>query len=182
MADPIAPAIFSERSVERPSWAAIMGGAVAAAALAMILHSFAVAIGLAVSSTSPTWRDASIALVILSGLYLVLTAVASYALGGYVAARLSSAAIATGVEDPAYRDGMHGLLSWGLATVFTGSLVVLSAQALPRLAAPSGGGAGPATSVAGENIIAFDLDKLFRGDRRAQVDTRGLVRRRRVSC
>src|SRR5205814_1735887 len=39
-----------------------------------------------------------------------------------------------------------------------------------RLAAPSGAGAGPSTSVAGENIIAFDLDRLFRGERRSGGD------------
>jgi hypothetical protein len=41
---------------------AIIGGAIAAAALALVLRSFALAIGLTVSSTDPTWRDARIAL------------------------------------------------------------------------------------------------------------------------
>jgi len=35
--------------------------------------------------------------------------------------------------------------------------------------APSGASGAPATSVAGENIIAFDLDRLFRSDRRPQA-------------
>jgi len=39
-----------------------------------------------------------------------------------------------------------------------------------RLAAPSGGAAGPAVSVAGENLIAFDLDKLFRADPPSEGD------------
>src|SRR5262245_63962526 len=63
----------------------IIAGAIAAAALALVLHSFALAIGLAVSSTAPTWRDASFALVALSGLYVMLAALASYGLGGYLA-------------------------------------------------------------------------------------------------
>ena len=37
-----------------------------------------------------------------------------------------------------------------------------------RLAAPSGGPSGTAQSVAGENIIAFDLDRLFRAEKRPQ--------------
>jgi hypothetical protein len=37
---------------------------------------------------------------------------------------------------------------------------------LTRLAAPSGGPSGTAQSVAGENIIAYDLDRLFRAERR----------------
>ena len=52
-----------------------VAGALAAAALAFVLHAFAAAIGLAVSSTAPTWRDASMALQLLSGLYLVFVAI-----------------------------------------------------------------------------------------------------------
>src|SRR5262245_37274742 len=68
-------------------WGPVIAGAIAAAALAVVLHAFAAAIGLAASSTSPTWRDASIALWLVSGLYLILAALASYGLGGYVAGR-----------------------------------------------------------------------------------------------
>jgi hypothetical protein len=60
---------------------------------------------------------------------------------------------------------MHGLLTWGLATLLTGLMALAVAQLTPRLAAPEGSSAGPATSVAGENIIAYDLDRLFRGER-----------------
>src|SRR5437899_6172762 len=67
-----------------PEWGPIVAGAIAAAALALVLQAFAVAIGLSVSSTAPTWRDASFALVLLSGLYVVLAALASYGLGGYL--------------------------------------------------------------------------------------------------
>src|ERR1700733_14875462 len=70
------------------SWGAILAGAIAAAALAFVLDSFGLALGLAVSSASPTWRDTSFALVLLSGLYLLLVALASYGLGGCVACRM----------------------------------------------------------------------------------------------
>ena len=71
-------------------WGPIVAGAIAAAALALVLHSFALAIGLSVSSAAPTWRDASIALALLSGLYVILAALASYGLGGYVAGLIRS--------------------------------------------------------------------------------------------
>ena len=61
-------------------WGPIIAGAIAAAALAAVLHAFAAAVGLAVGSTAPTWRDASIGLWILSGVYLILVALASYGL------------------------------------------------------------------------------------------------------
>jgi hypothetical protein len=43
---------------------------------------------LAVSSTPPTWRDASFGLIFLSGVYLVLVALLAYGVGGYIAGRL----------------------------------------------------------------------------------------------
>src|SRR5215472_14914766 len=75
---------WAERFVY-PEWGPIIAGAIAAAALALVLHAFALAMGLSVSSTAPTWRDASFALAFLSGLYLILAALAAYGLGGYLA-------------------------------------------------------------------------------------------------
>jgi hypothetical protein len=148
-------------------WGAVIAGAVAAAALASVLHAFAGAIGLAVSSTAPTWRDASIALWMLSGLYLVLVALAAYGLGGYLAGRLQARLTPATPEEIEFRDGVHGLLVWSVATLLTALLLLMAASATSRLAAPSSGAAGPSASVAGENIIAFDLDRLFRAERRA---------------
>lgn len=148
-------------------WTPIIAGAMAAAALAFVLHSFALAIGLSLTSTAPTWRDASFALVFLSGLYVVLAALAAYGFGAYVAARLRSRLAAAPAEDLEFSDGMHGLIVWALATLLTGFLALAALQALPRLAAPSSGAAGPATSVGSENLIAYDLDRLFRGVRPA---------------
>lgn len=146
-------------------WNTIIAGAVAASALAFILHAFAGAIGISLSSTAPTWRDASFALVLLSGLYLILVALVSYGFGAFVAARLRAPSVGT-ADDIEFRDGMHGLIVWALATLLTGVLAIALAQATPRLTAPSA--SGPSTSVAGENIIAFDLDRLFRSERRPQ--------------
>src|SRR4051812_20292444 len=80
------PAVIIRRSPIH--WGPVIAGAIVAAALASVLHAFAAAIGLAVSSTAPTWRDASMGLWFLSGIYLILVALASYGLGGYVAGLL----------------------------------------------------------------------------------------------
>jgi hypothetical protein len=142
----------------------------AAAALGFVLHSFALAVGLSLSSTAPTWRDASFALVFLSGLYVVLVALAAYGFGAYVAARLRSRLAPAPAEDIEFGDGMHGLLVWALATLLTAVLALAALQALPRLAAPAAGAAGPASSLGSENLIAYDLDRLFRGERRPATD------------
>jgi hypothetical protein len=49
-------------------------------------------------------------------------------------------------------------------------IALAAAQPLTRLAAPSGGQAGASTSVGGETIIAYDLDRLFRAERRPNAD------------
>src|SRR3954464_5904040 len=69
-------------------WGAVIAGAIAAAALSFVLLAFGTGLGLATSSVSPTWRDASFALWFLAGLYLVFVAVLSFGLGGYVAGRM----------------------------------------------------------------------------------------------
>jgi hypothetical protein len=157
------PASLVER-ILYPEWGPIIASGIAAAALALVLHAFALAIGLSVSSAAPTWRDASFALVLLSGLYVILAALASYGLGGYLTGLMRTRR--TSREDTDLGDGLHGLLVWALATLLTAVIGLATAQSLTRLAAPSGGQAGPSTSVGGENLIAYDLDRLFRAERR----------------
>ncbi|TMJ21996.1 MAG: hypothetical protein E6G96_20165 [Alphaproteobacteria bacterium] len=148
-------------------WGPAIAGALAAAALAFVLDTFAAAIGLGVSSTAPTWRDASMALQLLSGLYLILVAIVAFGVGGYMAGRMR-APILGSTDEIEFRDGTHGLLVWAIALVLTALMTWAVAQSLTRLAAPSGGPTGTAQSVAGENLIAFDLDRLFRAERRPQ--------------
>jgi predicted transcriptional regulator len=73
-------------------------------------------------------------------------------------------------EDADLRDGLHGLLVWALATLLAALIGLATAQSLTRLGAPSGSQAGPSTSVGGENLIAYDLDRLFRAERRPNAD------------
>ena len=160
----------TDGAVLQVQWGPIIAGGIAATALALVLHSFAVAIGLSVSSTAPTWRDASIALVLLSGLYLLLAAIVSYGFGAYLAGRMRPRLTTATPEEIEFRDGTHGLLVWALATLLTGLIALAAVQSLSRAAAPSGGPAGTSASAGSENLIAFDLDRLFRGERRTDAD------------
>ncbi|RAI44106.1 hypothetical protein CH341_10990 [Rhodoplanes roseus] len=153
-----------------PQWGPIVAGALAAAALALVLHAFAAAVGLSISSTAPTWRDTSFALVLLSGLYLVLSALAAYGLGGYVTGRLTSARYAPDSDEAELRDGAHGLIAWALATILTALIALSATQALSRVTAPGSGNAGPAASVGSESLIAPEIDRLFRSERPPQGD------------
>src|ERR1700749_2617504 len=68
-------------------WTPIVAGALTATAVSSILVTFAATVGLGVSSAAPTWRDASVALWLLSGIYLILQALISFGCGGYLAGR-----------------------------------------------------------------------------------------------
>ena len=137
-------------------------GAVVAAAAFFVLMAFASAIGLAVSSASPTWRDTSVGLTVLSGAWIVFSAVGSFALGGYIAGRLR--ARWAGIADEIYfRDGVHGLLVWGLAVIIGVGMTWAAASTLRApLTAPRD------TSVNEPSFLTYELDRLFRSDRAPQ--------------
>src|SRR5215213_4264702 len=141
-------------------WTPVIAGALAAAALSFVLFTFGSSLGIALASSSPTWRDASFALAALSGLYIILTTIASFGLGGYIAGRLRSRWVASSdVEEIEFRDGVHGLLVWALAVALGALLAAAAAAALASTSAPA---ASVPNTTAGEPIIAYDLDRLFR--------------------
>src|SRR3954468_3930276 len=80
-------------------WTPVIAGALAATAMSLILVTFGAAVGLGVSSTAPTWRDASAALWILSGIYLILQALVSFGFGAYIAGRLRRSSVPAPSED-----------------------------------------------------------------------------------
>lgn len=150
------------------NWSAVIAGALVGAALSLVLVAFGSAIGLSVASTAPTWRGTSATLAVLSGLYLLLAAVVSFGFGGYVAGRLRTRWTTTLHNDLVeFRDGAHGLVSWALAVVISGIAAAIMVTAIASKAVPP---AEAPTANAGEALIAYDLDRLFRSDGRAQGD------------
>ncbi len=146
-------------------WTPVFAGALVASAVSLVLIAFGTAVGLGIVSSSPTWRDTSPALTMVSGLYLLLAALVSFAVGGYVAGRVRERWDPSAHSDVVeFRDGTHGTVAWALAVVITGVVAAASAASFASKTTP------PATSsatTAGEPLIAFELDRLFRGDRRA---------------
>ena len=162
MTDPVRAPIEDAR-VSYVQWGPAIAGALVATGVGFVLDTFGAAIGLAVSSTAPTWRDASATLQVASGLYLSLVAILSFAAGGYIAGRMRRPEPGN-ADDVEFRDGTLGLVVWAIAIILTAFIAWAVAQSLTRLGVPS----GVNQSVAGENLIAFDLDRLFRADRRPE--------------
>ena len=140
-------------------WGPGIAGAIIAAATSFVLMSFASAIGLMVASPSPTWRDTSVWLAILSGFWIILVAVGSFALGGYVAGRVRSTWKASS-DEVEFRDGVHGLIAWALGVMLGAALLALTAYtfAAASVASP------PRDTAGAPSFLAYELDRLFRPD------------------
>jgi hypothetical protein len=147
-------------------WGPIIGGAIAAAAIWLVLMAFASAVGLATFSPSPTWRDASFALALLTGLWLLLAALLSFGVGGYLAGRVRST-WSTTADEVEFRDGAHGLLVWALAVVLGALITGATATAL---AAVSAGTTTVARPAQGEPaFLPYEIDRLLRSERRPET-------------
>jgi hypothetical protein len=145
-------------------WSPIMLGAFAATALSFVLVTFGASVGLGVTSAAPSWRDASVALWILSGIYLILQAILSFGLGGYIAGRVRSPVMPTTVEQTDQADGLHGLGAWALAVVMGAILAtLLGAATLSR----SPAAVSSVRTSAAEPLLSYELDRLYRAGRRA---------------
>lgn len=159
---PIATETSSELRDFSVQWPPVVLGALAASALSLILVTFGATVGLGVASTAPTWRDASSALWILSGLYLILQAIISFGVGGYIAGRLRRATTANSAEETETIDGVHGLSVWSLAVVIGAILAGLVGAA--TLGRPSSTQPAAQTSAA-EPLLSYDIDRLYRAPR-----------------
>jgi hypothetical protein len=149
-------------------WTPVIAGALAATAFSLILLTFAAAVGLGVSSTAPTWRDASVALWILSGIYLILQAIVSFGFGAYIAGRLRRPLAAGPADEVESRDGLHGLAVWALAVVLGSMVAAFVGAATINRPSPASANASSA-----EPVLSYELDRLFRAVRRPpNVDMR----------
>jgi hypothetical protein len=149
------------------SWAAVAAGAVGAAALALLLIAFGAGLGL--SAISP-WSDSGVSASTFktgTGIYLVIVAVMSSAVGGYLAARLRTKWVRVHTHEVFFRDTAHGFLAWAFATLLSATALSSAAAYLANgTAAAVGGAALQATGSVNRGDIY--VDKLFRTGPAAQ--------------
>jgi len=143
------------------SWPAIAAGAVAAAALTLVL--VALGAGLGLSSISP-WSDSGVSastFEIGTGIYLVVVAVISSAIGGYLAGRLRTKWVGLHSNEVFFRDTAHGFLAWAFATLICATTL---ASATSYLANGAAAGVAGASAQAGRAVNPSEIyvDKLFR--------------------
>ena len=144
--------VAEEAQVPAVSWAAIVAGGVASAALTLVLLAFGAGIGL--SAVSP-WANSGISSTTFNfgaGVYLCIIAVMASSIGGYLAGRLRTKWVGVHTHEVYFRDTAHGFLAWAFATVLSVAVLastaanIVSAAAVgftPAIGSAGGQSAGP---------------------------------------
>jgi hypothetical protein len=149
------------------SWASIAAGAVVTAAVSLAL--LALGAGLGLSSVSP-WADSGVSastFKTVAGIYLVVVAVMSSAIGGYLAARLRAKWSGIHTNEVFFRDTAHGFVTWAFATVLSAGL--LGAAATHLVSGAVSRAAPTATQASTISPLQVFVDRLFRADPAANL-------------
>ena len=152
-----------EPSVAGISWAAIAAGAIVSCALTFVVLAFGVGLGLSVVSP---WGGAGVSATtfkIGTGLYLVVVAMLSSSIGGYIAGRLRSRWIGVHGDEVYFRDTAHGFVAWAFATVLGAVLLASPASTLLGGAA-TGATQGAVSSANRAGPMDGYVDTLLRSD------------------
>jgi hypothetical protein len=124
----------------------------------------ALGVGLGLSAISP-WTDTGVSastFKVTAGVYLVLVAVMSSAIGGYLAARLRSKQVGLHSNEVFFRDTAHGFVAWAFATIISATVLGTATTHLVGGAASTTAAAGQAA--ANSNPAQLYVDRLFRRD------------------
>jgi hypothetical protein len=143
-------------------WGAIIGGALGAIAISIILFTAGSGFGL---STVEPWSFANRAPESFAkgaAIWLVVMQWLSSAFGGYLAGRLRAKWIGPRTDEVLFRDTAHGLLAWALATVIVAALFTLgtlgtSAAVVATEGAPATNAAAALTEEARKVAANFSI-------------------------
>ena len=126
-ADLIEPIIAADNAI---NWAAVAAGAFAAAALTLLLMAFGAGMGF--SAVSP-WSNSGVSASTFSvgtGIYLIVVAMLSSTIGGYLAGRLRTKWSGVHSDEVYFRDTAHGFMAWACATVVSAALLGAAGTAI----------------------------------------------------
>src|ERR1022692_1221085 len=156
------------------SWAAVVAGAVAAAALTLVLLAFGAGMGF--SSVSP-WGNSGVSastFQISAGIYLIVVTMLASTIGGYIAGRLRTKWVGVHTHEVFFRDTAHGFLAWAFATVLSAAFLTAAAS---NIVGGASSGLAPAASVSTSQSarsggpVDYYVDTLLRSNPTAKPDT-----------
>lgn len=119
-----------ESTVSAISWAAIIAGAFAIAAISLIL--LALGAGFGFASVSP-WSNSNPSVTtfgVVAAIWLIVVQWLSAAFGGYLTGRLRTRWVSAPSDEVYFRDTAHGFLAWAVASVLTAALLASTVSTL----------------------------------------------------
>lgn len=133
------------------AWCAVFAGAVASAALSLILLLLGTGFGLTLVSPWSSEGISSTSVGVSSIVGITLISLVASAIGGYIAGRMRTRWINTPNDEVYFRDTAHGFLSWAVATLGTAALLTsvisgIMGSGIKTSGAIAGGAAGIAAS------------------------------------
>jgi hypothetical protein len=176
-----------ETSNSGVAWPAIIGGAVAAAALSLILLALGSGFGLA--SVSP-WSNARVSVTtftVTTAVWLIVVQWLASGLGGYLTGRLRTKWVGLHTHEVFFRDTANGFLTWATASVIgavflatvASSVVSGTVTTAAGVASGAATGASQAATRSGGNPAdptAYFVDSLYRSDHPSANASDGDVR------
>ncbi|MGH7116174.1 MAG: hypothetical protein ACREE9_16995 [Stellaceae bacterium] len=166
----------AESPVSAISWAAIIAGAFAIAAISLIL--LALGAGFGFASISP-WSNSGASATtfgVAAAVWLIVVQWLSAAFGGYLTGRLRTKWVSVQTDEVYFRDTAHGFLAWAVAAVVTAavlgsavsSVIGGASRAIGAVAAPAAAGTASTAATQSEtsalNPAGYLVDTLYRGD------------------
>jgi hypothetical protein len=136
-------------------WGAIFAGVFVSLAISTVFLAFGSALGL--SATSLQWGSTmpGKGMIIAGALWLLWVQVSSFLGGGYVTGRMRRTIGDAAAHEVEIRDGMHGLIVWGVNITIGAALaswLILAA------------GSGTVNVASKSDALAYSVDRLVRSD------------------
>jgi hypothetical protein len=176
--------VSEEPAVSGASWGAIFAGGVVSMAVTLVVLAFGVGLGLSVVSPWEASGVSATTFKIGSGLFLIVIAMFSSSLGGYMAGRLRTKWVGVRSDEVFFRDTAHGFAAWAFATVV--GFTLLAAPSASLLGSAASGAMQGAASASASSPTDTYVDMLLRSDAPpaqggVTADTRSEVSRMLVS-
>ena len=172
------PVGVADEVVEPPvagvSWPAVLAGAIASCALTLVLLSLGAGLGFSVVSPWASSGVSATTFEIGTGLYFIVMAMISSAIGGYLAGRLRNRWSGVQSGEVLFRDTAHGFLAWALASVL-GAIFLAS----PATSLIGGATSGAMQAISSTSPMDGYVDTLLRRDNPATENVANSTETRR---
>lgn len=142
-------------------WGPAVAGGLVAAAVSMVFTGFGSTLGF--SDVTQTWREVTPVLALLAGLWLLVVALASASIGGYLAGRTRDRWNLQQTDETQFRDGTHGLVAWAIAVIL-GALISSSLANASKASEPADSAIPISSQALGApaSILTQQTDRMLR--------------------